>query len=58
MRMLLLDSDLWHRLGTADHELLSGLETWHGEFFRWLERQLTEHPRTAASPVRAKTTPT
>jgi DNA primase len=42
-RMLLLDSDLWHRIGGADHELLCGLETWHGSLFRWLERELTEH---------------
>jgi len=42
-RMLLLDSDLWHRIGGADHELLCALETWHGGLFRWLERELTEH---------------
>jgi DNA primase len=42
-RMLLLDADLWHRLANADHELLAGLETWHGGLFQWLERELMEH---------------
>ncbi len=42
-RMLLLNSDLWHALSGADHEMLSGLDSWHGELFRWLERELTEH---------------
>jgi len=42
-RMLLSHSTLWHELAGADHELLTSLQTWHGELFRWLERDLTEH---------------
>ncbi len=42
-RMLLSHPALWNDLGGADHELLTSLETWHGELFRWLERDLTEH---------------
>ena len=42
-RILLLNSDLWHALGGGEHEFLSCLLTWHGELFRWLERELTEH---------------
>ena len=41
--MLLSHSALWHELGGSDHELLTSLETWHGQLFRWLERDLTEH---------------
>jgi hypothetical protein len=41
--MLLQDADLWHALTGADHDLLTGLPTWHGALFRWLDRQLTEH---------------
>lgn len=42
-RMLLSHPSLWNELGGSDHELLTSLETWHGELFRWLERDLTEH---------------
>jgi DNA primase len=42
-RMLLRDASLWNALTEADHELLTRLDTWHGEMFRWLERDLTEH---------------
>ena len=42
-RMLLTHAALWNDLGGADHELLTSLESWHGELFRWLERDLTEH---------------
>ena len=42
-RMLLTHAALWHDLGGSDHELLTSLESWHGELFRWLERDLTEH---------------
>jgi hypothetical protein len=41
--MLLSHAALWHELGGSDHELLTSLETWHGDLFRWLERDLTEH---------------
>ena len=42
-RMLLTHAALWHELSGADHELLTSLESWHGELFKWLERDLTEH---------------
>lgn len=42
-RMLLRNAGLWNALTDADHELLTRLETWHGDLFRWLERNLTEH---------------
>jgi hypothetical protein len=42
-RMLLSHAALWHELGGSDHELLTSLESWHGQLFRWLERDLTEH---------------
>jgi len=42
-RMLLGHPALWNELGGSDQELLTSLETWHGELFRWLERDLTEH---------------
>ncbi len=41
--ILLLHAQLWHDLGPVDHELLCSLETWHGELFRWLDREITEH---------------
>jgi hypothetical protein len=41
--MLLGHPALWNELGGSDQELLTSLETWHGELFRWLERDLTEH---------------
>jgi len=42
-RLLLLRASWWHDLAASDHDLLCGLETWHGELFRWLDRHLTEH---------------
>ena len=42
-RMLLSHPALWNELGGSDQELLTSLESWHGELFRWLERDLTEH---------------
>ena len=42
-RMLLTQAALWHELGGPDQELLTSLESWHGELFRWIERDLTEH---------------
>jgi len=42
-RMLLTHVALWHELGGSDHELLTSLEGWHGELFRWIERDITEN---------------
>ncbi len=42
-RMLLTHAALWHELSGPDQELLTALEGWHGELFRWIERDLTEN---------------
>jgi DNA primase len=42
-RLVLLRSDWWHQLSGPDHEALFAIGGWHGELFRWLERQITEH---------------
>ncbi len=41
--MLLLESHWWDGLGGADHALLCALPGWHGELFRFLDRQAAEH---------------
>jgi len=41
--MLLLESAWWDRLGGADHALLCALPGWHGELFRFLDREAAEH---------------
>lgn len=38
-RLLLARADWWEQLGAADLELLHEAPGWHGELFRWLERQ-------------------
>ncbi len=53
-RILLVNAQLWHELGGADHELLGKLETWHGALFRWLERDLTEHGARAWPELRVE----
>jgi DNA primase len=40
---LLANSHLWQGLAAADRELLLGLESWHGEAVRWLDRHLENH---------------
>jgi len=40
---LLASSHLWHGLPVADRDLLLGLQSWHGEALRWLERHLENH---------------
>ncbi len=45
-RMLLQHAALWDELSMPDHELLASLESWHGELFRWLDREL--HDQGAA----------
>jgi DNA primase len=34
--------EAWERLSGAQHEFLCGLDGWHGEFFRWLDREVHE----------------
>lgn len=40
--MLLLESRWWDTLGAADHELLCALPGWHGELFRFIDRECVE----------------
>jgi DNA primase len=42
-RILLQRCDWWHELTTDEHELLVALPGWHADFFRWVERWLSEH---------------
>jgi DNA primase len=42
-RIVLTRSELWPTLPASDHDLLFGLGGWHGELFRWIERDHTEH---------------
>jgi DNA primase len=41
--LLLLESRWWERLSGGDHALLCALPGWHGELFRFLDREATEH---------------
>jgi DNA primase len=41
--MLLLESGWWDRLSAGDHAALCALPGWHGELFRFLDRESTEH---------------
>ena len=41
--MLLLESGWWEKLSTAYHALLCVLPGWHGELFRFLDRETAEH---------------
>jgi len=41
--MLLLESGWWETLSGADHAALCALPGWHGELFRFLDRQSAEH---------------
>jgi DNA primase len=41
--MLLLESGWWETLSGVDHAALCALPGWHGELFRFLDRQSAEH---------------
>jgi len=41
--MLLLESRWWDTLGGTEHVLLCALPGWHGELFRFIDRQAAEH---------------
>jgi DNA primase len=45
--MLLLESSWWETLAAADQAALCALPDWHGELFRFLDRETAEH---GASP--------
>ena len=40
---LLLESSWWETLSAADHTMLCALPGWHGEAFRFLDRQIAEN---------------
>ncbi|HEX2541245.1 MAG TPA: DNA primase [Caldimonas sp.] len=41
--LVLLESRWWERLSAADHRLLCELPGWHGELFRFIDRETAEH---------------
>jgi DNA primase len=41
--MLLLESGWWETLSAGDHAALCALPGWHGELFRFLDRETAEH---------------
>ncbi len=41
--LLLLESRWWDALSAADHAFLCELPGWHGELFRFIDRQTAEH---------------
>ena len=52
--MLLLESAWWEALSTSDHALLCALTGWHGELFRFIDRQTTEHGRQPWAALRER----
>lgn len=52
--MLLLESRWWELLGAADHAFLCGLPGWHGEAFRFIDRQNTEHGAEPWAAIRER----
>jgi len=52
--MLLLESAWWDELGAADHALLCALPGWHGEAFRFLDRETAEHGRQPWAALRER----
>ncbi|MEP6740456.1 MAG: DNA primase [Caldimonas sp.] len=52
--MLLLESGWWDGLGAADHALLCELPGWHGELFRFIDRQAAEHGPQAWAVLRER----
>jgi DNA primase len=51
-RILLQRCEWWHELTTDEHELLVSLPGWHADFFRWVERWLSEHGPAAWAELR------
>ncbi|MEO7115104.1 MAG: DNA primase [Caldimonas sp.] len=52
--MLLLESRWWDGLDAADHALLCELPGWHGELFRFIDRQAAEHGPQAWAVLRER----
>ncbi len=54
--MLLLESGWWESLGASDHATLCALPGWHGELFRFIDRQSTEHGAQPWAALRERLT--
>lgn len=52
--MLLLESAWWEVLSGADHAFLCALAGWHGEAFRFIDRQTAEHGRQPWAALRER----
>ena len=52
--MLLLESAWWDDLGAADHAFLCALPGWHGEAFRFLDREIADHGRQPWAALRER----
>jgi len=51
---LLLESAWWETLSAADHALLCTLPGWHGEAFRFIDRQTAEHGQQPWAALRER----
>jgi len=52
--MLMLESAWWEELAAADHALLCALPGWHGEAFRFVDRETAEHGRQSWAVLRER----
>ncbi|MGZ5251846.1 MAG: DNA primase [Caldimonas sp.] len=52
--ILLLESGWWETLSASDHALLCGLPGWHGEAFRFIDRQAAEHGQQPWAALRER----
>ena len=42
-RMLLLRNEWWDTLSNSERDAIAACESWHGELFRWLDRNMQDH---------------
>ncbi len=42
-RMLLLRNEWWDTLSNSERDAITACESWHGELFRWLDRNMQDH---------------
>ncbi len=52
--MLLLESAWWEELSSADHALLCAMPGWHGEAFRFIDRQTAERGKQSWAALRER----
>ncbi len=52
--LLLLESRWWETLSTAEHALLCALPGWHGELFRFIDRDAAEHGAVSWAVLRER----